>query len=485
MVIMVRKITAFLLLMIILASRSIGEPVHINMEEKVAKLFLNRQLISRLHKSALTTTVSEMKQISNNEDGRTLAYIAVLEPEGYIILSADSTIKPILGYSLSGRFPFQESPDNTLLHLVKLDTITRLMRLSSTDVKVKSLVKSNQKAWNEYVSEDHDLLSLESKANVWGPLLSTHWHQKNHYNIFCPVYPGPDARSLVGCVAVAAAQIINYWQFPKRMDFTDEDAYSPSWAGKSFYQIPEDSKKYDFPSFDELNIMLATIEYNGDPTEEAYLCFAAGIKFKTAFTVNGSPAHANEKVFRKLGFTSAVSGSWPELYEMVIDNIRNCWPVQMSIASKELGHSVVVDGYDQSLDQFHINMGYVGSGDVWYSLPAIQEFDTIVKVICNITPNFCTSEPADFVLLQNMPNPFNPVTVINYSIPKSTQVNIIIYNILGQKVKTLVNRFEAPGGHSAVWDTTDESGNSVSSGVYIYQLSSPECKKQKRMLLVR
>jgi len=227
------------------------------------------------------------------------------------------------------------------------------------------------------------------------------------------------------------------------------------------------------------------VEYNGDPIEESYLCFATGIKFKTGFTADGSSTHANEKVFKKLGFTSAISGSWPELYEMVIDNIRNSWPVQVSIAIKELGHSVVIDGYDQSLDQFHINMEYCGHSDVWYSLPAIQEFDTIVGITCNIKPNFCTAELADFKLIQNILNPFNPVTIINYSIPKSTHVNIFNYNIMGQKVKTLVNRFEAQGDHSAAWDATDASGNSVSSGVYIYNLSSPECEKQKRMLLVR
>jgi len=63
MIIMVRNITTFSLLMVIIASRSIGEPVHINMEEEVAKLFLDRQLIGRLHKSAPTITVSEMKKI--------------------------------------------------------------------------------------------------------------------------------------------------------------------------------------------------------------------------------------------------------------------------------------------------------------------------------------------------------------------------------------------------------------------------------------
>ena len=93
--------------------------------------------------------------------------------------------------------------------------------------------------------------------------------------------------------------------------------------------------------------------------------------------------------------------------------------------------------------------------------------------------------PAFFELKQNFPNPFNPVTTISYSIAKPSNITLNVYNIQGQKVKTLVDRFESEGIRTVTWDSTDDRGRDVSSGVYIYQLSTPEIREQKQMLLAR
>ena len=90
-----------------------------------------------------------------------------------------------------------------------------------------------------------------------------------------------------------------------------------------------------------------------------------------------------------------------------------------------------------------------------------------------------------FELKQNVPNPFNPVTEISYSITRPSYVKMNIYNIYGQRVKILVDRFESEGIHTITWDSTDDNGREVSSGIYFYQLSTPEIKDQKKMLLVR
>jgi hypothetical protein len=90
-----------------------------------------------------------------------------------------------------------------------------------------------------------------------------------------------------------------------------------------------------------------------------------------------------------------------------------------------------------------------------------------------------------FALNQNYPNPFNPSTKISYQLPESGSVKLEIYNLKGQRVKTLVNESQESGYHSVNWNGTDEKGRSVASGVYFYRLSSPAKTSSKRMLLMK
>lgn len=88
-------------------------------------------------------------------------------------------------------------------------------------------------------------------------------------------------------------------------------------------------------------------------------------------------------------------------------------------------------------------------------------------------------------LFQNYPNPFNPITTINYSVPKDTKVELKIYNIKGQLIKTLVNEIKPFGKYSVVWDGTDQSNHSVPSGVYLYRLKTKNDSKIRKMILLR
>ena len=80
--------------------------------------------------------------------------------------------------------------------------------------------------------------------------------------------------------------------------------------------------------------------------------------------------------------------------------------------------------------------------------------------------------PERFSLEANYPNPFNPSTTIGYGVPENAAVRIAIYNLLGQEVATLVDAPHIAGRYSVVWDGRDQSGSSVSSGVYIYRMSA-------------
>jgi fibronectin type 3 domain-containing protein len=96
------------------------------------------------------------------------------------------------------------------------------------------------------------------------------------------------------------------------------------------------------------------------------------------------------------------------------------------------------------------------------------------------------SLPSEFYLAQNYPNPFNPVTTIAYGLTEADHVTIVVYNILGEEVTTLIsNQPKQPGNHSVVWDGRDRYGKNVGSGVYIYRFVSSTRSVATKMILVK
>lgn len=93
--------------------------------------------------------------------------------------------------------------------------------------------------------------------------------------------------------------------------------------------------------------------------------------------------------------------------------------------------------------------------------------------------------PDRFGISGNFPNPFNPETVINFSLDRSTKVSLEIFNILGQKVVTLSNRLYPAGSHQVVWDGRDQQGREVASGVYLARMKSDENSSHHKMVLMR
>ncbi len=93
--------------------------------------------------------------------------------------------------------------------------------------------------------------------------------------------------------------------------------------------------------------------------------------------------------------------------------------------------------------------------------------------------------PTTFDISQNYPNPFNPTTTIKYQIPKSVDVTLTIYNILGQKVRTLVNKKMEPGYYKVVWDGRNDYGVKVASGIYLYRIKAGDFVQTRKMILMK
>tara|TARA_B100001758_G_C18221097_1_gene510306 strand:- start:20 stop:892 length:873 start_codon:yes stop_codon:yes gene_type:complete len=93
--------------------------------------------------------------------------------------------------------------------------------------------------------------------------------------------------------------------------------------------------------------------------------------------------------------------------------------------------------------------------------------------------------PKAFTLHQNYPNPFNPTTRIQYDLPESKFVNINIYDVIGRKIKLLVNNVQDAGYRSVYWDATNNLGQPVSAGMYIYTIQAGEFVQTRKMVLMK
>ena len=96
-----------------------------------------------------------------------------------------------------------------------------------------------------------------------------------------------------------------------------------------------------------------------------------------------------------------------------------------------------------------------------------------------------TPVPSEFALHDNYPNPFNPVTTINYDLPKDAYVNLIIYDIMGREVVNLAGQEMTAGYQTMTWNARNNAGALVSAGIYFYQIQTRDFIKTKKMVLLK
>ncbi len=145
----------------------------------------------------------------------------------------------------------------------------------------------------------------------------------------------------------------------------------------------------------------------------------------------------------------------------------------------------------------------VSDGEVALSLvfrPTTEIEDTVIEIIDNQTydsefgfnrlalpaPVQLQTRPEAFGLANNYPNPFNPATTIKYALPQAADVELTVYNVIGQPVRTLVAEHQNAGRYVVEWNATNDSGHSLSSGMYFYRLQAGgEFLETKKMLLLK
>jgi hypothetical protein len=180
---------------------------------------------------------------------------------------------------------------------------------------------------------------------------------------------------------------------------------------------------------------------------------AIGTKVRLKATINGLPRWQMQEVTSQSGYNSQNLNLHFGLGDAaMIDSIKVEWP----------------SGTNSAFANVLANR-----------LITIREDGTITSIKQRNRP------PAEYGLEQNYPNPFNPTTTIAYALPKKEQVLLSIYNMLGEKLVTLVDRMQEAGSHSVTWNGRDEKGHSLPSGIYLCRIKSESFNQTKKLALVK
>ena len=175
------------------------------------------------------------------------------------------------------------------------------------------------------------------------------------------------------------------------------------------------------------------------------------------------------------------------VWNLKLDAHKNERKISVSGHLRGLDHKIstaIIDIPDRKIIYNFLEKGLeiVKESQVSYDLKLIVGDEDFVF---NTAEAILNDIPEKFSLSQNYPNPFNPFTKMDYTLPKRSRVVISIYNVLGQEVKTIINREQEYGYHSITWDGIDNRGKQMSSGVYFARMNSNSFSQTKKMLLVK
>ncbi len=348
-------------------------------------------------------------------DGTALYYIVYLDPHGFVIVSAEEDMEPIIGFGQTGGTAL--APGGVLARLISEDLHGRLRNRTRAHVSAPQAGAAHSKRkrkWRRLVDQNAGLQAIAPQvgARLQGPvslktksiddirvspLTRSKWGQQSvcgrrTYNYYTP-------QSLpAGCVATAMAQLMLYHQHPLMgigvHDFAiwineeDDSARTRGGDGQGGPYVWSD-------------MVLAPDCSLTDTQRQAMgaLCHDAGLAVYTSYEQSGSGAYGSDIAQAFTGtflFRNAITGynnennlaHTSDLAHMINPNLDANYPVILGIFG-ESGHALVVDGYGYNEDTLyhHLNLGFEGAYDVWYNLPNILDYNAISHCIYNCFPD--------------------------------------------------------------------------------------------------
>jgi len=360
------------------------------------------------------------RQIKNIEtyagdSGSPTYYVVNLEPSGYVIVSADDRIEPIIGFSAEGAYDF--SFENPLVSLATLDLNGRIESLRTTyrlQATTETQATGKQSKWRYYIDlaegsgGQYRQMGMTNPGDIRVlPFVRSKWGQAkvcgdNLYNYYTPGnYP-------CGCLATAMAQVMRYYEYPTGEIGVHEFAVDVSGTRGQRGNTRGGDGLGGAYSWSDMPIR--PLEDCNSLTETqrqaiGALCYDSGIASEMQYGPDGSGALMPDSkiamvdIFQYsnvvLGYDSG-RNIHSVLTEMINPNLDAKAPVILAISDPfdpNGGHAVVCDGYgyDSSTLYHHLNMGWNGIDDIWYNLPEIDavsfQYTAIFGCLYNISTN--------------------------------------------------------------------------------------------------
>jgi hypothetical protein len=335
-----------------------------------------------------------------------IGYIVDLEPRGFILVPTVSELAPVKFISFSGDYDgSEEHPFIETLKYRLYFTVTNLGYFKGEIQKTSDLVPSeedikqkekNEGAWEKLLSEDFlpEIYLSAVSLNSVSPMLTSKWSQDYPYNAYVPEIDGQ--RCPVGCGNVSQAQVMYYWKYPT----TGQGVNSYYWKDK-YLSADFNHEYYWDRMFDS---------YTGSESQEqidavARLNSDVAISKDTYFGLSGSggPTSTKESLVAFFKYGSDIKRvyrrdylSWIDWFNVFKEQMERGWPATLGVCKKGYGcHSVVVDGYrvEAGVNQVHVNMGWGGLADNYYTIDNIYGYGNIEAdhATINIYPPDCTN----------------------------------------------------------------------------------------------
>jgi hypothetical protein len=200
----------------------------------------------------------------------------------------------------------------------------------------------------------------------------------------------------------------------------------------------------------------------------------------------------------KTNLTDTYELKWSESKDVDIDTIEYLISVSVGQLPADMIHETADTSmtiyYQDIIDTWYPNFAMLSRGTLKFSVSATDGLDTVKvsgddRVLFVNRYEFLSTEgegvPVEFALHENYPNPFNPTTVLRFDLPEVSDVTLTIYNMLGQKVRTFDYQNTSAGYHSVKWNATNDLGEQVGAGVYLYQLQTKDFVKTRKMVLLK
>ena len=168
--------------------------------------------------------------------------------------------------------------------------------------------------------------------------------------------------------------------------------------------------------------------------------------------------------------------------------IGNLMNIGNNYGSINLSNNQLIGYVPESICNLNIDNIFLTNNNLCPPYPSCLEDDNVGEQDtsnCDLVSILDDGLPIAFNLYNAYPNPFNPVTTLRYDLPEPSNVNIIIYDMLGRQVKTLINQNQDAGHKSIRWNATNDYGKPVSAGVYLYRIQAGQFRQTKKMVLLK